>query len=205
MPGEAPLSEADGMQQPSSQDPLLQTLQTVFKHENFRDGQREIIEKVTAGQDGVVLLPTGGGKTLCFTLPAILSPGLSIVVLPTLSLMQDLHSRLINICETVCIYGLTGEQERHNILRTIRNPHCAVKLLLITPESLQDSSVLSTLENCNIARFVIDEAHCIDEWGHQFRPSYLTLGQLKTKFDVQIVAFTALHSKLVRISRVRSN
>jgi ATP-dependent DNA helicase RecQ len=172
------------------EDPLLSMVQQVFKYQDFRPGQREVVEKILSGKDGLVLIPTGGGKTLCFSLPAVLSTGVTVVVLPTLSLIQDMAGRLETVCGTVSLSSLTTCTERDLILKSITTS-TSIKILLITPESLQLTAVQEALHKVKISRFIVDEAHCVDEWGHQFRPSYLSLGKIKDMLKVQFVAFTA--------------
>lgn len=182
-------------------DILLSTLRQVFKLKDFRPGQREIIQKIMSGKDGLVLLYTGGGKTLCFTLPAVLSKGITVVVLPTISLMQDLADRLNDVCPYVCIsQTFNSNDEKDNIIKTLTQKDTFIKVVLITPESLQDPIIHKVIQQINIERFIIEECHCVDEWGHQFRPSYLTLGNLKDKLKVQFVGFTATATQQTQLS-----
>ena len=136
------------------EDPIIDTLRRVFKFQDFKDGQREIIDNVMSSQDGVVLLPTGGGKTLCFTLPAIISPGLTIVVFPTLSLIQDMHERLVSVCPCAALTGECENVDKKRIIMDITNSR--VKLLLTTPEQLQDQHFQACLDKTVISRLVID-------------------------------------------------
>ena len=141
-------------------DPVLSTLKTIFKFPSFRDGQREIIDRVLTGKDGIVLLPTGGGK-LCFMLPALLTEGVCVVVLPTLSLMQDMLVTLSAYSSCFCLSSSTVSAEKDQILIGLKNN--TIKFLLTTPEQLQDKVLQSVLAQCKISRFIVDEVHCIDE------------------------------------------
>ena len=174
----------------NQEDPLLATLQQVFGYEDFRPGQRDIVEKVMKGDDGVVIMHTGGGKTLCFTLPAVLSEGLTVVVTPTISLMQDLKERLHGVCNAITLSSEDSLNAKDTMLANLGS----TKILITTPESLQDKNILAGLQKVKVARYIIEEGHCVDEWGHQFRPSYLDLGKVKDLFKVQFVAFTATAS-----------
>ena len=159
-----PQSEAAANLQHDMDDPLLSTLKRIFGFDEFKPGQQEIIESIMAGRDGLVLLPTGGGKTLCFTLPALLSDGLCIVVLPTISLMQDISEKLTSICQTVTLSSLSTSVERDTILQNLPN----IKVLLTTPESPQHIMIMDKLKKVTISQIIVDKAHCIDEWGYQF-------------------------------------
>ena len=170
-------------------DVLLETLKRVFGYDSFRDGQREVVERIIEGGDGIILMPTGGGKTLTFTLPALLCNELSIIVCPTVSLIQDLYERLFRYCKVFALTRDTAVAEKDAILLELQIPGC--KLLLTTPEQLGSKILLSALGNITVNRLIIDEAHCVDEWGHQFRPSYLLLGTIKTTLKCQCVCFTA--------------
>ena len=172
-------------------DHLQSSLRRIFGYEDFRPGQREIVELVLSGRDGVVLVPTGGGKTLTFVLPAVISDGITVVVVPTLSLMQDMHDRLHDICSVTSLSGETSSAEKDKLLHHLTSQNCTVKVLITTPETIQESTVQSSLSKMNIARYVIDECHCINHWGYEFRPSYLTLGNVREKHNAQVVAFTA--------------
>lgn len=161
----------------------------MFGYKDFRPGQREVIEKILSKKDGLVLMPTAGGKTLSFVLPALLVDGMTIIVIPTLSLMQDLYFRLNNICTCVCLSSDTPPSDRDSTLHSIMLN--SVKLLLVTPESLQIPSVLSCLSKAQVAELIVDESHVCDEWGFQFRPSYLTLGDVRKHIKCPCVGFTA--------------
>ena len=132
-------------------------------------------------------MPTGGGKTICFTLPALVSNGLSIVVVPTLSLMQDIYVRLKVFCTCICFSSLDSDKDLilHNIIST------DVKFLICTPESLEFTPLVSCLQKVSVARLILDECHCLDQWGFQFRPAYLKLVDFRQAVKCPCICLTA--------------
>ena len=160
--------------------------------------QREIIDAVMAGDDVLALLPTGGGKSLCYQLPALVSAGMTIVVSPLIALMKDQVDALdaAGIPGTYLNSTLDADEARTR-LRRIENGE--IKLLYVAPERLLTPSLLERLERWNVARFAIDEAHCISEWGHDFRPEYRRLAEIRTRFPaIPVVAMTATATDRVR-------
>ena len=169
----------------------LDVLRTVFGHQSFREPQEAIIEHVIAGGDAIALLPTGKGKSACYQIPALCMPGTAIVVSPLLALMRDQ------------VDGLVAKGVKAASLNSTLTPAQASKvrkdllageldILYVTPERLALPSFVSTLRNVDISLFAIDEAHCVSQWGHEFRPEYGQLDSLKAIFpDVPRIALTA--------------
>ncbi|KGP63183.1 ATP-dependent DNA helicase RecQ [Legionella norrlandica] len=176
----------------------LAVLKKYFGFDSFRTPQEEIINDVISGQDVLVLMPTGGGKSLCYQIPAIVRSGVGIVVSPLIALMEDQVAslRLQGIQAAYYNSSLTTDEAR-NVLSQLHNNE--LDLLYIAPERLISNSFLERLSECPIALFAIDEAHCISQWGHDFRPEYSCLGLLKTHFpDIPMIALTATADKQTR-------
>ncbi|WP_149180779.1 DNA helicase RecQ [Streptomyces sp. TRM49041] len=169
----------------------LQVLGRVFGYDSFRGEQREIIEHVTGGGDALVLMPTGGGKSLCYQIPALVRPGVGVVVSPLIALMQDQVDALRALGVRAGFLNSTqGLDER----RLVEAEFAAgeLDLLYLAPERLRVESTLRLLERGKISLFAIDEAHCVAQWGHDFRPDYLQLSQLHERWpDVPRIALTA--------------
>ena len=175
----------------SNSNKVLDVLKSVFGYPEFRPGQAEVIEQVMLGNDSLILLPTGGGKSLCYQVPALCLPGLTIVVSPLISLMQDQVQQLIT--QGVEAAYLNSSQENHtqnSILEKAQNG--LLKLLYVAPERLCQTWFLKQLSSVSISMIAIDEAHCVSQWGHDFRPEYMRLGGLKQYFQgVPFIALTA--------------
>ena len=169
----------------------LDVLREVFGFAQFRGQQQAIIEQVTAGGDAVVLMPTGGGKSLCYQLPALLRPGLGLVVSPLIALMRDQVEALRQLgVRAASLNSLQSPQESAMVERVAEEG--GFDLLYISPERLMTARCLDLLARCRIALFAIDEAHCISQWGHDFRPEYQKLAILRERFaGVPLVALTA--------------
>ncbi len=184
-------------------DPLS-ALKHHFGFDDFRPLQREIIDDVLAGRDVFALLPTGGGKSLCFQLPAVMGSGLTVVVSPLIALMKDQVDALTaaGIAATYLNSTLEAAEVQRRILGLERG---AFRLLYLAPERLMQGRALDELRRWNVERFAIDEAHCISEWGHDFRPDYRRLQALRDAFSgVPILALTATATERVRRDIVTS-
>src|SRR5215472_8670947 len=182
---------------------LAGTLKKHFGYDYFRPLQREIISDSLAGRDLFVLMPTGGGKSLCFQLPALIRNGLTIVVSPLISLMKD----QVDSLQTSGIPAtyLNSTLDRDEAKARWRGLHRAeYRMLYVAPERLMLDTFLERALNWNIAQFAIDEAHCISEWGHDFRPEYRDLKKLRKHLpDVPIMALTATATERVRTDIVQ--
>jgi ATP-dependent DNA helicase RecQ len=172
------------------QNPLA-VLRRVFGYPSFRGQQQEIVEHVTAGGDAVVLMPTGGGKSLCYQLPALLRPGVGVVVSPLIALMKDQVDALRQAgVRAAALNSALPPGEARAVERALRDGD--LDLLYVAPERLALPYCLDLLRRCRVALFAIDEAHCISQWGHDFRRDYQALGILKESFpEVPLVALTA--------------
>ncbi len=182
---------------------LTATLKRHFGYEQFRPLQREIISDSLAGRDVFVLMPTGGGKSLCFQLPALIRQGPTIVVSPLISLMKDQVDALQT--SGIAATYLNSTLDRHEATARWRGLHQGeYRMLYVAPERLMLDTFLERAVNWNIAQFAIDEAHCISEWGHDFRPEYRELKKLRTHFpDVPMIALTATATERVRADIVK--
>jgi len=156
-------------------------LQRVFGHADFRGLQSDVISEVLAGRDVMAVLPTGGGKSFCYQIPAMLRPGVGLVVSPLIALMQDQVAALRAAGVAAARLDSTLDREaRHNWLSAAREGQ--LDLLYVSPEGLMASGMLDFLQQCPIALIAIDEAHCVSQWGHDFRPDYRALGALADRF-----------------------
>ncbi|MFJ8281083.1 DNA helicase RecQ [Streptomyces griseoviridis] len=181
------ISEMPGV----TESEALSTLHRVFGYESFRGEQEEIIEHVVAGGDTVVLMPTGGGKSLCYQIPALVRPGTGIVVSPLIALMQDQVDALRALGVRA---GFVNSTQDFDERRTVEAEFLAgeLDLLYLAPERLRLDSTLDLLSRGKISVFAIDEAHCVSQWGHDFRPDYLSLSLLGERWpDVPRIALTA--------------
>lgn len=178
----------------------LDILKDKFGYEAFRFNQEAIINTVLNKQDTFVLMPTGGGKSLCYQIPALLFPGLTVVISPLIALMKDQVDALrINGINAAYLNSSLEASEAAEVYRNLENGE--IKLLYIAPERLfnHNEQFIDFLQNLNISLFAIDEAHCISHWGHDFRPEYRMLASLKKAFpDVPTIALTATADKLTR-------
>lgn len=166
-------------------------LNKFFNYSDFRSGQLEIINSILSGQDTMAVMPTGGGKSICYQIPALLMEGTTIVISPLISLMKDQVDTLINKkIPAAFINSSLSTDEMANILNQLKNNN--IKLLYLAPERIESRSFLEQLKYLTVPMIAIDEAHCISEWGHDFRPSYRKVHTLKEILPNSIVsAFTA--------------
>ncbi len=178
------------------QQKILETLKEYFGYDSFRPLQQEIIDSIFEGKDNLVIMPTGGGKSICYQLPALLLPGLTLVISPLIALMKDqVDGLLANGVTASYINSSQTQNEQDEIYQKLLDKE--IKLLYVAPESL---SFLDTLlSQIDLSLIAIDEAHCISAWGHDFRPAYTQLGYLKNKFpSTPIIALTATADKATR-------
>ncbi len=178
---------------------IQQTLQQYFGYSSFRHNQEEIINNVLAKKDSVVLMPTGGGKSLCYQIPALVLEGVTIVVSPLIALMKDQVDALkLNGVAAAFLNSSQSSAEQSAIMEQLKSGR--LKLLYVAPERLLGQhNLLNYLKTINLSLFAIDEAHCISHWGHDFRPEYLVLGQLKKQFPlIPIIALTATADSLTK-------
>ena len=175
---------------------LLGTLKEYFGYDSFRPLQRKVIDSVLEKKDNLVIMPTGGGKSICYQLPALLFPGITLVVSPLIALMKDQVDGLTaNGIASVFFNSSQSSEEQQAIYSRLQNKE--VKLLYVAPESLQ--LVDSLLVSGQVSLIAIDEAHCISSWGHDFRPAYTRLGYLKKRFpQIPVLALTATADKSTR-------
>ncbi|PHX85208.1 MAG: DNA helicase RecQ [Opitutia bacterium] len=177
---------------------LPQLLKSTFGYATFRPLQREIIEANLVGEDVFALLPTGGGKSLCFQLPALARDGLTVVVSPLIALMKDQVDALqASGVAATFLNSTLGAEESRTRLRGLHRGH--YKLLYVAPERLMLAGWIENLKTWNVSCIAIDEAHCVSEWGHDFRPEYRQLAKLRTALpDVPMMALTATATGRVR-------
>lgn len=175
----------------------LEILKKYWKYEEFRAPQEEIITTVLKGEDTIVLLPTSGGKSICYQIPALISNGVCIVISPLIALIQDQVNSLIE--KNIKAISLTSQLSQDEIIIAFDNLQFGgFKFLYLSPEKLQSKLIQEKIKQLNVSLIAIDEAHCISEWGHDFRPSYLTLKILKElQPETPIIALTATATKKV--------
>jgi ATP-dependent DNA helicase RecQ len=174
------------------------TLERVYGYTEFRPHQQAVIEELIAGRDVFVLMPTGGGKSLCYQIPALHRPGVGIVVSPLISLMKDQVDALVaNGVDAACYNSSLGAEEARRVLARLHAGE--LQVLYVSPERLLSDGFMQRIADIEIALFAIDEAHCVSQWGHDFRPEYAALGMLRERFpDVPLAALTATADRQTR-------
>ena len=180
-------------------DKITSNLKKYFGFDSFRQGQREIIEKILEGRDVLGVLPTGGGKSICYQLPALMKDGLTLVVSPLISLMKDQVDALRE--DGIKASFINSSQDYETYIDTLNDVRKGIiKLLYISPERLDNEFFRDFLREIKLSFVAVDEAHCISQWGHDFRPSYKLIADLYDILgkDLQIAAFTATATKEVR-------
>jgi ATP-dependent DNA helicase RecQ len=188
---------------PTSITPPLETLRRVFGHQQFHGAQHEIVEHVIAGGDALVLMPTGGGKSLCYQLPALLRPGTAVVVSPLIALMQDQVAALRQLGIRAAFLNSTLDPAR---ARAVERAFAGgqLELLYVAPERLTTPRCLEMLDGAQVSLFAIDEAHCVSQWGHDFRPEYLQLSVLHERYgSVPRIALTATADPQTRVEIIQ--
>ncbi len=177
---------------------LLTPLRRYWGYSSFRPFQERVVKSLIAGHDTCVVMPTGGGKSLCYQLPAVISDRTVVVISPLIALMQDQATQLAQMGIPAAVLNSTlSDQQQSSVMRQAREG--AYRLLYLSPERIARGDTIGWLQHVPVALFAIDEAHCISEWGHEFRPEYRQLSRLRAHFpDRPIAAFTASATRHVR-------
>src|SRR3970040_680030 len=181
-----------------SMSEALQILKKYWKHDSFRSLQNEIIDSVLSGQDSFALMPTGGGKSVCFQIPAMMNEGICLVISPLVALMTDQVDNLQQ--RNIKAIALTGGIRSDEMIDLLDNCQFGnYKFLYLSPERLQSDWIMERIKNLPINLIAIDEAHCVSQWGHDFRPAYLKISNFKTYFPkVSFLALTATATPKVK-------
>src|SRR5471030_457211 len=177
----------------------LNFLEKYYGYKTFRKGQKDIIDEIIKGEDVLAIMPTGGGKSICYQIPALMLEGITIVISPLISLMKDQVDTLNDMgIKGALINSTLSAKEENEVINNLQNGE--IKILYIAPERLESFEFINVISRCNISQIAVDEAHCISQWGHDFRVSYRKVSQfinlLKNK--PIITAFTATASEEVR-------
>ena len=180
-----------------SPDNLRRELKRLFGYPDFRPGQGSLVRATLLARDTLGVLPTGGGKSVCYMLPAALRPGITLVISPLISLMTDQVERARSVgIAADWLSSMQSTGERRDVMK--RAVGGELKLLLLAPERLESAGFREALSRLQVALVAIDEAHCISQWGHDFRPAYARLGLLRAKVDAPFMALTATATPKVR-------
>ncbi|MDR9827759.1 ATP-dependent DNA helicase RecQ [Vibrio sp. FNV 38] len=178
-------------EQPTYADSAQQVLEQVFGYQEFREGQLTVIEAVLEAKDCLVIMPTGGGKSLCYQIPALVKEGLTLVISPLISLMKDQVDQLkANGVAAECINSTMSRETLMSVYQRMNSGQ--LKMVYVSPERVLMRDFIERLEGIQLSMIAVDEAHCISQWGHDFRPEYAALGQLKNYFPhIPVMALTA--------------
>ncbi|HDY84178.1 hypothetical protein LCGC14_0685200 [marine sediment metagenome] len=173
-------------------------LKSIFGYDDFRHAQHDIIQTLLEGNDALVLMPTGGGKSLCYQIPALVRQGTAIVISPLIALMQDQVDALRQLgIKAAFLNSSLSQNEAYSVQQQLLNGE--LDLLYLAPERMQNSAMLSLLDRCQLSLFAIDEAHCVSQWGHDFRPDYQQLKLLHQRYPtIPRIALTATADKRTR-------
>jgi len=183
----------------------LNVLKEIFGFDTFRPGQEEVIRAVLDGRDTLAVMPTGGGKSLCYQIPALMQESLTVIISPLISLMKDQVDSLIqsSVGDAATLHSGLSHEERWEVERRVREGE--IKMLYVAPERLRSLEFVLSLRRAGVGLFVVDEAHCISEWGHNFRPDYLFLPRVvKDLGNPPVLALTATATPRVREDILRS-
>ena len=180
-------------------DIALSFLEKYYGYKSFRKGQKDIIDQIIKGEDVLAIMPTGGGKSICYQIPALIHKGITIVISPLISLMKDQVDTLKDMgIKGALINSTLSAAEENEVINNLKNGE--IKILYIAPERLESFEFLNLISNCNISQIAVDEAHCISQWGHDFRVSYRKVSHFINLLQKRpiITAFTATASEEVR-------